>query len=364
LTARAPGIAPGAAQLTYTGAMRARRLLQIILLIQAVCALGIGLGAVHWFDAAPWQGALLGIAAVVLVRLAINVNNFLLSARVAGPTPPAFRLRPLARLRMLAEEFASSMLLTSWHMPRARPHTRIHPDAPLPPVLLVHGYGCNSGYWAQLAPLLDNARISHATLDLEPLTGDIDGYAAQVEAKVDELCKKTGAPRVAIVGHSMGGVVGRAWMRAYGSARLARLITLGSPHHGTCLASFGIGLNAAQMGRLAPEGPACDWLQALDASEDPARRALVTSIYTHHDNIVSPRITAELAGARNLALGGVGHVALGSNRRVLAAVMAELDALRQNRVDSDPDRHAKRHPDWAPTRKSASTSAANDMPVA
>lgn len=344
--------------------MRARRLLQIILLIQAAIALGIALGAVHWFDAAPWQGGLLGVAAVVLVRLVINLNNFLLSARVAGPTPPVFRLRPFARLRMLAEEFASSMLLTSWHMPRARPHTRIHPDAPLPPVLLVHGYGCNSGYWAHLAPLLDNARISHATLDLEPLTGDIDGYAAQVEAKVDELCKQTGAPRVAMVGHSMGGVVGRAWMRAYGSARLARLITIGSPHHGTCLASFGIGLNAAQMGRLTPDGPACDWLQALDASEDPAKRALITSIYTHHDNIVSPRITSELAGARNLALGGVGHVALGGNRRVLAAVMAELDALRQGREDSDTQRHAMREPAGKSMGDSVSQSTPRDMPVA
>jgi triacylglycerol esterase/lipase EstA (alpha/beta hydrolase family) len=161
----------------------------------------------------------------------------------------------------------------------------------------------------------------------------------------------------------MGGIVGRAWMRAFGSARLARLITIGSPHHGTCLASFGIGLNAAQMGRLAPEGPACDWLQALNASEDPARRALITSIYTHHDNIVSPRITAELAGARNLALGGVGHVALGSNRRVLAAVMAELDGLRQGRADSGPDRQRTRAP-GQPVGRSAGKSTARDMPVA
>ena len=28
-----------------------------------------------------------------------------------------------------------------------------------PPVLLLHGYGCNSGYWTHLTPLLDAARI-------------------------------------------------------------------------------------------------------------------------------------------------------------------------------------------------------------
>jgi hypothetical protein len=55
---------------------------------------------------------------------------------------------------------------------------------------------------------------------------------------------------------------------------------------------------------------------------------LITSIWSHHDNIVSPQDTSELEGARNLALGGVGHVALGRNRRVLALVMAELEPLR------------------------------------
>lgn len=308
--------------------MSSRRLLRLILLVQALFAAAIALAAVHWFDAAPWQGILFGLVCVVLVRLAINANNFLLSARVASPTPPAFRLGLSRQLRMMAQEFITSMRVTSWHMPRARPHTRIYRDAPLPPVLLLHGYGCNSGYWAQLVPLLDAARISHATLDLEPLTGDIDGYAAQIEAGMQALCAEAGAGQAAIVAHSMGGVAARAWMRAFGSARLARLITLGSPHHGTCLAAFGIGLNAAQMGRTSQEGPACDWLRALDASEDAGKRALITSIYTHHDNIVSPQTSAELAGARNLALGGVGHVALGSNRRALAAVMAELDRLR------------------------------------
>jgi len=308
--------------------MRARHLLQLILLVQASAVCAIAAAAVHWLDAAIWQGVLLGMASVALVRLLINANNFLLSARVASPTPPAFRLGPLARLRLLAEEFASSMLVTSWHMPRARPHTRIHPDSALPPVLLIHGYGCNSGYWANLVPLLDAVRISHATLDLAPLTGDIDGYAAQIQISVEQLCAQTGAHQVVIVAHSMGGLAARAWLRAFGKGRLARLITLGSPHHGTCLAAFGIGLNAAQMRRFGRIGPACDWLRALAASEDAATRGLITSIWSHHDNIVSPQDTSALEGARNLALGGVGHVALGSNRRVLAAVMAELDRLR------------------------------------
>jgi triacylglycerol esterase/lipase EstA (alpha/beta hydrolase family) len=303
----------------------ARRLWRVLLLVQLGAAVLIGWRAVADLRLAPWQAALLGAGSVALVRLIINMNNFARAAWYASTTPIAFRLGFRARLRLLAEEFRASMLVTSWLIPRAGAATRIYPDSPYPPVLLLHGYGCNSGYWAHLIPLLDAARISHASVDLEPVAGDIDGYVPLVQRKVEALCAATGSAKVAIVAHSMGGLVARAWMRAQGTQALARLITLGTPHHGTALARFGLGENAFQM------RPGSAWLRQLAASEDAdgqgAARALVTSLYTHHDNIVSPQESSRLDGARNLEFGGVGHVALGSNPRVLAAVMQELAAL-------------------------------------
>jgi triacylglycerol esterase/lipase EstA (alpha/beta hydrolase family) len=156
---------------------------------------------------------------------------------------------------------------------------------------------------------------------LAPVTGSIDAYVPLVEAGVDALLVATGAAKVVIVAHSMGGLVARAWMRDHGTGRVARVVTIGTPHHGTSLASFGVGLNAQQMRR---DGA---WLQALAASEDAEKRALITSIYSHHDNIVAPQTSSELEGARNLAFGGVGHVALGANPRILAAVMQEVSAV-------------------------------------
>ncbi|MFC4932205.1 alpha/beta fold hydrolase [Massilia sp. GCM10023247] len=306
----------------------ARSMLRRLLLVQAVAGTAIGLAGWRWFGASPWEALGLGLGSVVLVRLAINMNNFLLSACFASPTPPEFRLGFAARLRLLAEEFKTSMLHTSWFMPRAAACVRIYDSERGPshvPVLLVHGYGCNSGYWAYLIPRLDRARISHASVDLEPVLGDIDGYVPLVQEAVEELCRRTGAAQVALVAHSMGGLVVRAWMRAHGTARVARVITLGTPHHGTGMARFGRGPNVLQM--RWNRGAASDWLQELGRSEGPAARALVTSIYTHHDNIVSPQTSSLLPGARNIAFGGVGHVALGCNARVLDTVMAELAAL-------------------------------------
>jgi len=317
--------------------MSARRLLQLLLVVQALAALAIGLAAMNILDASRWQALAAGLGSVVLVRLVINANNFLMSARFASPTPGEFRLGWRARLRMFGEEFGASMLQSSWTMPRASARTRIHPGSKAPPVLLLHGYGCNSGYWSHLVPRLDAAGISHASVDLEPLTGDIDGYAPLVQRAVEALCEAARTDRVVIVAHSMGGLVARAWMRACGTAHVARVITLGTPHHGTCLAAFGLGLNAAQMRRAAQgraardEPPECAWLRALAQGEDAAARALVTSIYSHHDNIIAPQSSSILPGARHLAFGGVGHVALGRNRRVLDALMGEIASAARER---------------------------------
>jgi triacylglycerol esterase/lipase EstA (alpha/beta hydrolase family) len=306
--------------------MSARLLLRLLLLVQAMGVLAIAGAAWAWLKVgSPLIALGLGLGAAVLVRLLIFSNNFLLSARAASATPPQFRLGALAWLRLFGEEFAASMLQTSWIMPRAAPRQVVYADSAATPVLLLHGYGCNSGYWTHLARLLDAARISYATLDLEPITGDIDDYLPLVERAADRLLAATGAGQLAVVAHSMGGLVARAWLRKHGTARVARVITLGTPHHGTCLASFGVGRNAAQM-RRAAGGVECDWLRQLGAGESAATRALITSIYTHHDNIIAPQTSSVLEGARNVELGGVGHVALGRNRRVLARVMDELAA--------------------------------------
>jgi triacylglycerol esterase/lipase EstA (alpha/beta hydrolase family) len=305
--------------------MNARRLLQLVLVVQALAALAIAWGVLA-LGGAGWMGLLVGLGSVVVVRLAINLNNFRMAARAASVTPDEHRLDRRGALRLFTEEFRASMLVTHWCMPRGRAALRVHPGSAYPPVLLVHGYGCNSGYWAQLIPLLDGAAISHAGVDLEPVAAGIDDYAPLIEERVNALLAATGARQVALVAHSMGGLAVRAWMRRYGSARVARLVTLGSPHHGTALADLGPGKNAAQMRRGAA-GEGSDWLRALGADETAATRALVTSIYTHHDNIVAPQTSSVLPGARNIAFGGIGHVALGSNPRVLAQVLQELRAL-------------------------------------
>jgi triacylglycerol esterase/lipase EstA (alpha/beta hydrolase family) len=302
------------------------RVLQLLLVVQLLALAMMAMGVVHFATGTPgWLALLDGLGILLAVRLAITANNFHMSWRFRSATPERFRLGLAGQLRLFFGEFVATMAYSSWTMPIARASQRVYADATLPPVLLLHGYGCNSGYWTHLLPRLDRAHISHARLDLEPMLGSIDDYMPMVGAAIDSLCKESGAPQVIIVAHSMGGLVARAYLRAAGTARIARIITLGTPHHGTRLASFGPGHNARQM-RFARDGEEGGWLAALAASEDPAKRALITSIFTHHDNIVAPQTSSQLPGARNIEFGGVGHVALGRSKQILDCVMTELAA--------------------------------------
>ncbi|MES2263295.1 MAG: alpha/beta fold hydrolase [Pseudomonadota bacterium] len=292
------------------------------------------IGAVAWALSAHWPGAGLvaaGVAAaalVLLLRLAITANNFWLSWRARSETPAEHALGLDARLRLFCGEFYATMLASSWHMLRGGHALHLGGSATLP-VLLVHGYGCNSGYWSGLSALLRRRGVSYLALDLEPVMAGIDDYAPLLEAALHRLCAASGAPRAIVVAHSMGGLAARAYLRRYGAARLARVITLGTPHHGTALAGFGPGENARQMRRDSP------WLQALAASETAPTRALFTSLWSHHDNIIAPQDSSHLPGARNVEFGGIGHVALGRAPQIQQAVLDEIEQISQLRHTMD-----------------------------
>lgn len=307
-----------------------RRLLFAILLLQlcfalAVAGLAVYAGALLGWSGPGWPAALLlGLASVVLVRLVISSNNFRMARRAGGPVPAPHALAPAASLRMFCREFASSMKLSSWTVLRPRSTFHLAAKPAGLPVLLVHGYAGNGAYWGRLAALLRQAGRSYAAVDLEPLGAGIDDYAPQIEAALQRLCAATGQPQAVVVGHSMGGLVARAHLRAFGSARVARVITVGTPHHGTALAGFGPGLNARQMRCGSP------WLAQLAASETPALRALMVSVWSYHDNIVAPQNSGHLPGARNVELGGIGHVELGYHPRVLSFVLDEIAQISPN----------------------------------
>ncbi|WP_334190403.1 esterase/lipase family protein [Noviherbaspirillum sp.] len=302
------------------------RITRSLLLLQLLIAMLIGLAVVQVLGADTWTAVICGIGAIVLLRLLINANNFYLSWRYRSETPAAYKLNLMQAIRLFVGEFSASMISSSWTMPFHTFDKRIARRPAALPALLVHGYGCNSGYWHSMSKAMTRADISHYAINMEPVIGSIDAYASVIHRAVENICSETGSDRIVIVAHSMGGLASRVYLRDHGDRRVAKIITLGTPHRGTGLANFGVGLNCEQMRWTEDglEGVCSEWLQALAASEDVDSYRVFVSIFSHHDNIVAPQISSRLPGAVNIEMGGVGHVALAMHPEVQSIVIDEV----------------------------------------
>ncbi|PTD98345.1 esterase/lipase family protein [Pandoraea apista] len=223
-----------------------------------------------------------------------------------------------------AYECAASILLLDLYQPWRSAAPLAAPNGPARPValLLLHGYGCNRAFWLRFSRHLADAGYHADAINLGPIFGDIDDYAANIANATQALAERTRLP-VVIVGHSMGGLAARACLQRYPTLPVAHTITLGSPHFGTLHARHGIGQNVRQM------SVGSEWLMALANRETDAERARITSIYTFHDNVVYPVRTSVLPGARNIALDRLGHVSLATHPRARALVLETLERVAQ-----------------------------------
>lgn len=303
------------------------RITRALLLLQFAFALALAIAAKTAFHLQSNAFALLfGIALVVLLRLLITVNNFSLAWRFRSETPQEYCLSIRQAIRLFFGEFRATMTASSLDMPFHTFSKHVANKPAALPVLLIHGYGCNSGYWHTMSKALADANITHYAIDMEPVIGSIDEYVPMIHAAVERICRENGHGKIVIVAHSMGGLAARAYLRDHGSGRIAKAVTLGTPHHGTALARFGIGVNTQQMLWIVSEqeGLCSPWLRGLAAAEDKGTYQQIVSLYSHHDNIIAPQTSSHLDGARNIEFRGIGHVALAMHPAIQEQVISEI----------------------------------------
>lgn len=295
------------------------RLLMIGLVLELALAAGL-FALLRWLQVGALWSALAVAALFALVRLVLAVNMFRSSERFSMQREAQHRLGPLGWLRLLLAEHLAMLRLFSWAFPLEWLLHRqdIAAGGKGGVVLCVHGYVCNASYWAGLRRALKkNGDWRLYTMNLEPTFCSIDDYAALVAKRVEAIRAATGVEKVVLIGHSMGGLVSRCYVQRHGGDRfVSKIITLGTPHHGTRSALRGRGENARQM---RPGNP---WLEALNA-EPPVAVPLV-SIYSYHDNIVYPQDSSVLPWAKNIGLPGIGHLELAYSPRVRELIVAEL----------------------------------------
>jgi hypothetical protein len=298
--------------------MRERSALARLQQVTTLGLLALSLAWLAWHWGRSPSVALIGALAIFFGYSFVLAIEFVLVKIVgeedAVPVPTWGQL-----LRAWWAETRAALAVFFWRQPfRWRAEPNLLDDARgRRGVVLVHGFVCNRGFWNPWMARLRAAGHPFIAVNLEPVFGSIDQYATIVDDAVERITHATGE-RPLVVGHSMGGLAVRAWLRARGgAARVHRVITIGTPHGGTWLGRFSHTSNGRQM-RLSGE-----WIRELSRAQP---QTAFTCWYSNCDNIVFPASTATLPGADNRHIAGVAHVELAFDPRVMAHA---LDVLRE-----------------------------------
>jgi pimeloyl-ACP methyl ester carboxylesterase len=167
------------------------------------------------------------------------------------------------------------------------------------PVILVHGtFGDMTVSWNLFSPALVKDGYCVFALDLVNRgMAPMDQSADKLAAFIDEVRQKTGAPKVSLVGHSQGGMLGRYVARFRGKLDVIDdIVGLAPSSHGTTqpLAPPLGGLGCPACAEQAAGSP---FMQKLNAGEEAPPPPSYTVVSTVHDEVVTPYQSQALAGS-------------------------------------------------------------------
>ena len=189
------------------------------------------------------------------------------------------------------------------------------------PVLLVHGYAATECVWTPLRRALVQAGFGHIiSLNYNSFAADPAAVSAELTHQALETLAAAGAPRIHLVGHSLGGLIVRCALASSAplSSRTASAVTIASPHRGAWLARLA-------PGRFAPlmHQGGCPARPEIDAPA-PARWL---AYYADRDRVVPPasaRLDDPRYGAANVLIPGCGHLTICRDVRLIGSLVPEL----------------------------------------
>ncbi len=193
-----------------------------------------------------------------------------------------------------------------------------------PPVIFVHGLYHDRTAWFFYLHWFRRWGWSHLkAITLKGRFRPIGEHVKTLAEAVNEVLGETGSARVDLVGHSMGGLVIRAFLAAHGDEGVVRtVVTLGTPHAGSKLAVFAVGEVRRD---LLPGSP---FLTALNTGGVRApREGHLFSIHSILDTMVLPNDSAipRGEGVTSLEIGPVNHLGLVFSRKTAAVVRRCLE---------------------------------------
>lgn len=204
--------------------------------------------------------AIVLIASPIIIIAALSTQAFLLAGITAAVALTVFCLLPSETRELIFQWIYASiyemgiLIPTIFLLPIPATWFDPSPTDPLPaptqrPILIVHGYLHNSSAAHVLRARLKTAGFTHIyAVSLGSPFKSIQEFAKIVQEKAQAIAKETGRADLALVGHSMGGLVSTYYATQLDTEKTVKqVITLATPGQGTVMANFGIGECATQM---------------------------------------------------------------------------------------------------------------------
>lgn len=196
-----------------------------------------------------------------------------------------------------AREAATLLRSAMWPFARLNPLPPVQRGAGRVPVVLVHGY---LGHPGMLRPIqrrlleegwdrITLVRYPSTVLTLEQIAGRIADVVLPLAAE---------GP-VDLVGHSLGALASRAWIKLLGGApHVRRFVSLGGPHAGTSLYRI---VPSPVREAFDPKGP---WVTRLMGTPEPVPTTVIRARYDHQ---VFPPQRARISGVHEVIIDAHGH---------------------------------------------------------
>lgn len=186
------------------------------------------------------------------------------------------------------------------------------------PILFVHGFARSASDWNTMIDRFETdgwpaSRLSPYTYDTAK--SNKKSAKGDVEPRVDNLLKETGASKVDIVTHSMGGLNSRWYIKFLtGETKVDEWVSLGGPNHGTSTANFCFTISCFEM-RIGST-----FLEELNAGDETPGPVNYGTWWSPCDEIIIPNSSVALEGATNTKTACISHLGLLEDKTVYTQV--------------------------------------------
>lgn len=196
----------------------------------------------------------------------------------------------------------------------SKPASASHVD----PILFVHGYTSNASAWDTMiarfqADGWESNRLFAYTFSSTQSNATV---AQAVKTRVDQIIAQTGAAKVDIITHSMGGLSSRYYLKNLGGAAVTdEWVSLGGPNHGTTWA-YGCFFFSPCNQMI----PGSSFLNALNSGDETPGAARYGTWWSPCDELINPDTSTILSGATNTQTACMSHSALRTDTTVYGQV--------------------------------------------